>query len=320
MGRVTEPLALMGAHFLARPGGRLPMTIVGSDAPIPIRYDLPVASAQVKSAILLAGLTAPGRTEVIERAPTRDHTELMLRHFGAALSVEDLPDGGQLIALAGEPELTARDVLVPADISSAAFPLVAALICRGSALALTEVGMNPRRAGLIECLREMGADIVLENARVEAGEPVADLRVRGAPLRGIEVPAERAPRMIDEYPVLAMAAACADGTTVFHGVGELRVKESDRLAGIAEGLAACGVDVEAGAETLTVHGRGRPPRGGATIAAALDHRIAMSFLVLGLASDEPVAVDDAATIDTSFPGFAGMMAQAGAALGSTETS
>jgi 3-phosphoshikimate 1-carboxyvinyltransferase len=317
MLRVTEPLSLMGAQFLARPGGRLPMTIVGAEAPIPIRYEMPVASAQVKSAILLAGLNAPGRTEVIERAPSRDHTELMLRHFGAAVAVEDLPDGGQLVAVTGEPELAAREVFVPADISSAAFALVAALICPGSEVVLTGVGMNPRRTGLLDCLREMGADIVLDGARIEAGEPVADLVVRSAPLRGIEVPADRAPRMIDEYPALAMAAACADGTSIFRGVGELRVKESDRLAAIATGLAACGVAVEAGPDSLTVHGRGRPPEGGATIAADLDHRIAMSFLVLGLAAEEPIAIDDAATIDTSFPGFAEAMAGLGAAMSST---
>jgi 3-phosphoshikimate 1-carboxyvinyltransferase len=316
MLRVTEPLERMGARFVARAGGRLPMTVIGAEAPIPIRYEMPVASAQVKSAILLAGLNAPGRTEVIEAAPTRDHTELMLRHFGAEVTVEDLADGGQRVAVTGEPELTAREVTVPADVSSAAFPLVAALICPGSAVTLTGVGVNPRRTGLIECLGEMGADIALDSARVEAGEPVADLAVRSAPLRGIEVPAERAPRMIDEYPILAMAAACAEGTSVFRGVGELRVKESDRLAAIADGLTACGVRVEADADSVAIHGLGRPPRGGAAIAAALDHRIAMSFLVLGLAAEEPIAVDDAATIDTSFPGFAEAMARLGAEVGS----
>ena len=314
MARITEPLALMGAQFVTRPGNRLPMTILGSDAPIPIRYEMPVPSAQVKSAILLAGLNAPGSTEIVEQVPSRDHTELMLRHFGADISVDALPQGGWSIALAGEAELAARDVRVPADISSAAFPAVATLICPGSSLTLTDVGVNPRRIGLIECLREMGADIDLENARVEAGEPIADLQVRGAPLRGIEVPPEWAPRMIDEYPVLAMAAACADGTSVFRGVGELRVKESDRLAAVAQGLTACGVAVEAGADSLAVHGTGKAPKGGVTIAAAFDHRIAMSFLVLGMAAEEPIAIDDASTIDTSFPGFAAAMTAIGARI------
>jgi 3-phosphoshikimate 1-carboxyvinyltransferase len=317
MRRVMEPLERMGAAFVTRSGGRLPMAVIGPDPVLPITYALPVASAQVKSAVLLAGLNAPGLTTVIERQPTRDHSELMLRHFGAALAVSREADGSHAIALTGQPELTGRPVHVPADISSAAFPLVAALICPGSDIVLRDVGMNPRRAGLVETLREMGADIVAENARVEAGEPTADLRVRAGPLAGVSVPPQRAPAMIDEYPVLCIAAACAEGPTRMLGVGELRVKESDRIARMAEGLAACGVRVEATEDSLTVHGTGRPPPGGATVATALDHRIAMSFLVLGLATDAPVAVDDAGPIDTSFPGFAATMATLGAALRST---
>lgn len=318
MRRVIAPLAAMGAHFLSRSGGRLPMAVVGPESVLPLTYELPVASAQVKSAVLLAGLGAPGVTTVIERQRTRDHSELMLRHFGARIAVTEQPDGGSAIALTGQPELAARPVHVPADISSAAFPLVAALICPGSAIMLRDVGMNPRRAGLIETLREMGADIVAENARLEAGEPTADLRVQAGPLRGVTVPPARAPAMIDEYPILCIAAACAEGPTRMLGVGELRVKESDRIAMMAEGLAACGVRVEATEDSLTVHGTGRPPAGGATVATDLDHRIAMSFLVLGLAADAPVAVDDAGPIDTSFPGFVATMAALGAAMRATE--
>ena len=314
MRRVTEPLGAMGATFVARRGGCLPMAVIGPESVVPITYTLPVASAQVKSAVLLAGLNAPGITSVIEPQPTRDHTELMLRHFGAELDIADHPDGGTAIALTGQPELMGRPVIVPADISSAAFPLVAALICPGSEIVLTGVGMNPRRSGLIDTLKEMGADIGIENAGIEAGEPIADLRVRSSLLHGVTVPPERAPSMIDEYPILCAAAACADGTTRMLGVGELRVKESDRIALMVEGLAACGVRIEATKDSLTVHGTGRPPRGGATVATALDHRIAMSFLVLGLSSDEPVAVDDAAPIDTSFPGFVATMTGLGASL------
>ncbi len=313
MARVTAPLEAMGAAFVARSGGRLPLVVRGAAAPVPIVYDLPVASAQVKSAVLLAGLNAPGTTAVIERRPTRDHSEHMLRHFGATLSVES-DGGGETIVLAGQPELTGRPVRVPGDISSAAFPLVAALIRPGADVTLEGVGINPRRTGLLDTLIEMGADLVLHNPRTEAGEPTADIRVRGSRLRGVDVPPERAPRMIDEYPALAVAAACAEGTTRLLGVGELRVKESDRLSGMAAGLAACGVAVEAGADHLTVTGSGRPPAGGARIAAALDHRIAMSFLVLGTATADPVGVDDAAPIATSFPGFLETMNGLGARI------
>jgi 3-phosphoshikimate 1-carboxyvinyltransferase len=314
MGRVMAPLAEMGARFTAREGDRLPLAITGSDALLPIEYRLPVPSAQVKSAVLLAGLAAPGITRVIEPEPTRDHSERMLRYFGATVTVDDGSDA-RVISLVGQPELSGRHVRVPGDPSSAAFPLVAALIVPGSELTIGNVGMNPLRIGLIETLREMGAAIEIAAPREEAGEPVADLVVRAGKLEGVNVPASRAPSMIDEYPVLAMAAACAEGTTVMEGLAELRIKESDRLAAVADGLAACGVAVETGADRLVVHGAGRPPQGGATIASGLDHRIAMSFLVLGLATKQPIAIDDARPIDTSFPGFAELMAGLGADIG-----
>jgi len=307
MRRVIEPLSRMGAQFVARDGGRLPLAVIGATRPLPISYELPVASAQVKSAILLAALNTPGETTVIERQATRDHTELMLRNFGATVTIAELPDGGRAITLVGQPELLARPVVVPADPSSAAFPAVAALICPGSELLLPGIGVNPLRTGLYVTLAEMGADIESLNPRVEAGEPVADLRIRHSSLKGVVVPPERAPSMIDEYPILAMAAACAHGTTRMRGLAELRVKESDRLAAIARGLEACGVGVEEDKDSLTIHGIGRPPQGGGTVATHFDHRIAMSFLVLGMATAEPVTVDDAAAIDTSFPGFAALM-------------
>ncbi len=311
MRRVAEPLALFGARFLTREGGRLPAAVIGTASPTPVTYELPVASAQVKSAVLLAGLNTPGATTVVEPHRSRDHSELMLRHFGAALELEDLPGGGRRVTLTGQPELAGRAVRVPADPSSAAFPAVAALLVPGSEVRLPEVGTNPLRFGLFETLREMGADIALENPRVEAGEPVADLVVRHGPLKGVAVPAERAPSMIDEYPILAVAAAFAEGTTRMHGLAELRVKESDRLTAMAEGLAACGARVEVEGDTLIVHGGGRPA-GGATIAAELDHRIAMSFLVMGMAAAAPVAVDDVGAVATSFPGFVALMNGLGA--------
>jgi 3-phosphoshikimate 1-carboxyvinyltransferase len=312
MARVTEPLGRMGAQFVARGGHRLPLAITGAVEPLPIRHELPVASAQVKSAVLLAGLAARGETQVVEPQDTRDHTERMLRAFGAELAVDRLEDGRRLTRLTGQPELEGQAVTVPGDPSSAAFPLVAALLVAGSELRLPGVGTNVHRTGLFTTLREMGADLVLENARAPAGEPVADLVVRAGRLHGVEVPAARAPSMIDEYPVLAMAAACAEGRTVMHGVGELRVKESDRLAAVAEGLAACGVTVEAGADWLAVTGCGGPPPGGATIATRLDHRIAMSFLVLGLAAERAIQVDDAGPIETSFPDFVAALRGLGA--------
>lgn len=316
MARVTAPLERMGANFLTRSGSRLPLAVIGTAEPVPISYRLPVASAQVKSAILYAALNTPGETTVIERQPTRDHTELMLRHFGAELRIETQADGARAVTLVGQPELTARDLHVPADISSAAFPLVAALLVPGSEVKLPEVGINPLRAGLIETLREMGADLRLDNERAVAGEAVADLIVRGgAPLNGIDVPAERAPRMIDEYPVLAVAASCARGATRFRGLSELRVKESDRLSAMARGLAACGVKVAVEGDDLIVEGTGAAPRGGARIESELDHRIAMAFLVLGLAAQEPVSVDDGSPIETSFPVFETLMNGLGARIG-----
>lgn len=317
MGRVVTPLREMGAEVIGDEDLRLPLTVRGTGDAVPIRYRLPVASAQVKSAVLLAGLNAPGETTVIEPEPTRDHTERMLRHFGATVVVEQTEEG-RAARLTGQPELGARTVRVPADISSAAFPLVAALCLPGSRIRLPDVGLNPHRIGLIETLREMGAAIALENQRDEAGEPVADLAVAAQPLHGVEVPAARAPAMIDEYPILAIAAACASGRTVMRGLGELRVKESDRLAAIARGLDACGVGVEEGEDTLVVHGCGGRPPGGAVIATDLDHRIAMSFLVLGLAAEAPVSVDDAGPIATSFPGFAALMTGLGGRLDGSE--
>jgi 3-phosphoshikimate 1-carboxyvinyltransferase len=314
MGRVTDPLALFGAQSYGRRGGRLPMTVVGAAEPVPVRYALPVASAQVKSAVLLAGLNAPGETVVIEREPTRDHSERMLAGFGARLRVEDTPEG-RAIVLTGQPELRAQSVAVPRDPSSAAFPVCAALIVEGSDILVPGVSQNPTRNGLYTTLVEMGAAIDFLNPREEGGEPVADLRVRASPLKGVEVPPERAASMIDEFPVLSVVAACAEGTTVMRGVKELRVKESDRIDAMARGLEACGVRVEEDADTLIVHGLGPGGvPGGATCRTHLDHRIAMSFLVLGLASRAPVSVDDGAPIATSFPVFEGLMRGLGATV------
>ncbi len=314
MGRVTEPLALFGAQAVGRAGGLLPLTLVGARHPGPVAFRLPVASAQVKSAMLLAALGAPGVTEITEPTPTRDHTERMLRGFGADIAIEEA-DGGRIIRLTGQPELSPVALSVPRDPSSAAFPICAALIVPGSEVRAPGVSLNPTRAGLYDTLREMGADLDFENPREEGGEPVADLVARHSALRGIAVPPERAPSMIDEYPVLAALAAFAEGTTVMRGVHELRVKESDRIDAMARGLEACGVRVEEDADTLVVHGRGPDGvPGGATVGARLDHRIAMAFLCLGLASRAPVAVDDAAPIATSFPGFTALMRALGADL------
>jgi 3-phosphoshikimate 1-carboxyvinyltransferase len=314
MSRVIEPLSRIGAKFSARSGGRLPLTVTGAADPTPIEYALPVASAQVKSAVLLAGLNAPGETSVIEPEETRDHTELMLTAFGAEVRVERT-DRGRRSTLVGEAELTGRPVRVPADPSSAAFPVVAGLLVPGARVELPAVGMNPHRTGLFTTLQEMGAALSVRNERTEAGEPVADLLAEAGPLQAIEVPAARAPSMIDEYPVLCVAAALAEGRTVMHGVGELRVKESDRLDAMARGLEACGVRIEEGEDWLAVHGTaGRRPAGGAAIDARLDHRIAMSFLVLGLVSEAGVTVDDVRPIDTSFPGFEALMTGLGARL------
>ncbi len=315
MGRVTDPLALFGAQAYGRQGGRLPMTLVGAANPVPVRYALPVASAQVKSAVLLAGLNAPGETVVIEKEPTRDHSERMLLGFGAKLSVEKTSEG-HVITLTGQPELRPQVVAVPRDPSSAAFPVCAALIVEGSDILVPGVSQNLTRNGLYLTLVEMGAEIEFQNPREEGGEPVADLRVRfSGAMQGIEVPPERAPSMIDEYPVLSVVAAFATGKTVMRGVKELRVKESDRIDAMARGLEACGVRIEEDEDTLIVHGMGPGGvPGGATCATHIDHRIAMSFLVCGLAAKQPVSVDDASPIATSFPVFEGLMQGLGAMI------
>ena len=314
MRRVMEPLAQCGARFTAREGGRLPLAIEGAREALPLEYSLPVASAQVKSAVLLAGLNAPGETRVEEPQATRDHSERMLRYFGAHVMVE-AHGAERVITLLGQPELRGADVAVPGDPSSAAFPLVAALIVPGSRVRIEGVGLNPLRTGLLATLREMGADLRVENEREEGGEPVGDLVASYGVLRGTDVPPERAPSMIDEYPVLAAAAACAEGLTRMRGLSELRVKESDRLAATAALLAANGARVEVEGDDLLVHGTGRPPRGGGFVETHMDHRLAMSALVLGQATAEPVTVDDAAFVDTSFPGFADLMRGLGAAIG-----
>jgi len=311
MGRVITPLSRFGALFHGREGGRLPLAVTGATSPVPIAYRLPVPSAQVKSAVLLAGLNTPGETSVVEPQATRDHTERMLGHFGGKVTVEAEPGGGRRITVTGQPELIAAPIIVPGDPSSAAFPLVAALIVPGSQVTIANVGLNPSRTGLLLCLEEMGADITLENRREAGGEPVADLKVRAGALKGADIPPERAPSMIDEYPILAVAAACARGRTVMHGLAELRVKESDRLAGIAEGLSRCGVRVRVEGDDLIVEGDGNSPAGGAMIETQLDHRMAMAFLVLGLAASQPVRIDDARPIATSFPDFVPLMSRLG---------
>ena len=318
MARVTDPLALFGARAVGRSGGRLPMTLVGAADPLPVRYEVPVPSAQVKSAVLLAGLNAPGETVVIEREATRDHTERMLAGFGAQVAAEDAAEG-RVITLAGQPELRPQRIAVPRDPSSAAFPVAVALIVEGSEVRVPGIGLNPTRAGFFETLREMGADLAFEDPREEGGEPVADLRARFSPdMKGVEVPPARAASMIDEYPILSVVAAFAEGPTVMRGVGELRVKESDRIDAMAAGLRAAGVEVEDGEDWWIVHGRGpRGVAGGVRVESRLDHRIAMSFLVLGLASREPVSVDDGGPIATSFPVFEPLMAALGADIART---
>ena len=315
MARVTDPIALFGAQSVGRSEGRLPMTIVGASEPVPVRYETPMPSAQVKSAVLLAGLNAPGQTVVIEKEATRDHTERMLVGFGAEISVRDT-DEGREITLIGQPELKAQDIAVPRDPSSAAFPVCAALITPGSDVLVPNIGLNPTRAGLFTTLREMGADLTYENEREEGGEPVADLRARFSPdLKGIEVDPARAASMIDEYPVLSVVASFAQGDTVMKGVKELRVKESDRIDAMAKGLRANGVTVDEGDDWWIVKGlgHGNVP-GGATCESQLDHRIAMSFMVMGMASQKPVSVDDGGPIATSFPIFETLMADLGAQI------
>ena len=313
MARVTDPLALFGAQSVGRSGGRLPMTIVGAAEPVPVRYEVPVPSAQVKSAVLLAGLNAPGKTVVVEKEATRDHSERMLAGFGAEITVEDT-DEGRVITLTGRPELKPQVIAVPRDPSSAAFPVCAALITPGSDVLVPGIGLNPTRAGLFTTLREMGADLTYENEREEGGEPVADLRAKYSPnMKGINVPPERAASMIDEYPVLSVVAANATGTTMMGGVKELRVKESDRIDAMARGLRANGVTVEEGEEWWSVEGQGigNVP-GGGTCESFLDHRIAMSFMVMGMGAKTPVSVDDGGPIATSFPIFEPLMAALGA--------
>jgi len=315
MARVSTPLEMMGAQFTTREAGRLPLAIVGAADPVPIEYRLPVPSAQVKSAILLAGLSAPGETTVVEPEATRDHTERMLSHFGAMVRTETAEDGAGRITLVGQPELAAADIVVPRDISSAAFPMVAGLITNEASISLPGVGLNPHRSGLLVTLREMGAKIEETNARDVAGEPVADLVVTSGPLLGVNVPAARAPSMIDEYPILAVAAAFAEGDTRMCGLGELRVKESDRLAAVRDGLVANGVDVTIEGDDLIVRGRPGAVPGGGVVEVRHDHRIAMSFLVMGVATVDPVGIDDMSPIDTSFPGFLPLMSELGASIG-----
>jgi 3-phosphoshikimate 1-carboxyvinyltransferase len=315
MRRVLDPLERIGARTLSSADGRLPLTLEGAREPIPIVFEPPVASAQLKSAALLAGLAAPGQTTVIEREATRDHTEKMLAHFGAQIRVEALGEGGagRRIMLFGQPELVPAPIVVPADPSSAAFPLVAALLVPGSEVLLDGVMMNPLRTGLLTTLAAMGAAIERVGLRNEGGEEVADLLVRSSRLRGVEVPAARAPSMIDEYPVLAVAAAFAEGTTVMRGLKELRVKESDRLAATAALLRGNGVEAEIDGDDLIVQGSGRAA-GGGLVTTHMDHRIAMAALVMGLGSDKPVKIDDGAFIATSFPGFTALMRSLGADL------
>lgn len=315
MGRVTDPLALFGTQTVGRSGARLPMTLVGAVDPVPVRYVVPVPSAQVKSAVLLAGLNAPGETVVIEKEATRDHTERMLAGFGATVDVAET-DEGRVITLQGQPELIPQNIIVPRDPSSAAFPVCAALLVPGSDVLVPNIGLNPTRAGLFTTLREMGADLEYENLREEGGEPVADLRAKYSPnLKGIAVPPERAASMIDEYPVLSVVAAFAEGVTDMQGVKELRVKESDRIDAMAKGLRAAGVSVDEGDDwwKVTGLGHGNVP-GGATVASVLDHRIAMAFMVLGMATQKPMSVDDGSPIATSFPIFEPLMADLGAQI------
>ncbi len=303
MGRVIEPLSQMGAQFQDTPGGRLPLMVRGISPAVPIRYTLPVASAQVKSAILLAGLNTPGETTVIEPIATRDHSERMLAGFGADLTVTPSPEG-RVITIRGQAELKPQNIVVPGDPSSAAFWLVAASIVPGADVTITNVGMNPTRTGIIAALKMMGADITELDARIVGGEPVADLRVRHAALSAIEVPSELTPSMIDEYPVLFVAAAFATGTTIARGAEELRVKESDRITAMANALGACGVVCEEFEDGMAVTGTaGDPIPGGATIATLLDHRIAMSMTIAALNARDPITLDDAAPVATSYPVF-----------------
>ncbi len=315
MERVTKPLCQNGAKFIPAGGGGLPMTIIGTPLPIPLTYESPIASAQVKSAVLLAGLHAPGETTVTEPAASRDHTERMFRYFGVDVTTTDPSrDGPYKVSIVGQPELSGRSVIVPGDPSSAAFLAVAALIVPDSRITIRGVGVNPLRTGVYKTLQEMGADITFTKTREEAGEPVADLEVKYSALKGVVVPSSRVPSMIDEYPILAVAAVFADGETHMEGLGELRVKESDRLAMMEKNLSACGAAARVDGDTLVVSGGGLKASAPVSVAVSLDHRIAMSFLVLGMAADQPIAIDDSGAIATSFPGFIDLMNSLGASI------
>ena len=313
MARITEPLNLFGAKTFSRRDGKLPITVVGSEAPIPITYQTPVASAQIKSAILFAGLNSPGTTTVIEKEKTRDHTERMLKGFGANIISEQTSEGN-IIKLEGYPELKAQEIRVPRDPSSAAFPVCAALITEGSDILVPNIGLNPTRSGLFDTLKEMNANITFENENSQGGEPVADIRAKFSPdMRGIDVPPERAASMIDEYPILSVVAAFAKGKTLMRDVHELRVKESDRIDAMAKGLKSNGLKIEEGEDWWSVEGREIDGVvGGGLCETFLDHRIAMSFLVMGMASKRAVTIDDSSPITTSFPSFENLMAQIGA--------
>lgn len=319
MGRVLTPLQQMGLEVIEPDRKTLPLTVHGTASPLPMTYTLPVASAQVKSAILLAALMGEGTTTVIEPVPTRDHTERLLKAFGANIKVSALPDGqlGQQIEMTGPHELHGQSIQVPGDPSSAAFLIAAAILVPNSELTIEGVLINPARIGFFETLKEMGADISMKNERESGGEPVADLCVRSSKLKGVTVPEARAPSMIDEYPILAVVAAFATGTTKMLGLSELKVKESDRLSATADGLKANGVRVDVGEDSLTVHGMDKVP-GGGTVKTHLDHRLAMAFLIMGLASEQPVTVDDVTMINTSFPEFRGLIADVGGKLGTTQ--
>jgi 3-phosphoshikimate 1-carboxyvinyltransferase len=315
MIRVIEPLSRMGARFISRSGGRLPMAITGPQTGLPIEHRMSARSSQVKSAILMAALNTPGETTVIEPEATRDHTELLMEGFGATLRRQCLEDGALSITVVGHPELKGRALVVPGDPSVAAFAVVAAALVRDSDITVMNVAANPLRTGLFETLREMGADLSFTNRRTMGGEPVADIRVKGGALSAVDVPASRAPTMIDEYPALAIAAACAAGTTRMAGLADLRGEEGDKLAIVAAGLAANGVTCELGADYLHVHGVAGAVPGGGMVETGSDYSIAMAFLVLGMAAGAPVAIDDAKSVDTSFPGFVTMMNGLGARIG-----
>ena len=312
MQRVLDPLKNIGAQFYSRSGDKLPLTIIGTNQALPNETTLKVASAQVKSAILLAGLNTSGHTILIEPSPSRDHTEKMLSYFGAEIKTKELENNSRKITLVGQPELTGRKIIIPGDISSAAFIIVGALITPGSNVKIKNVGINQLRTGLLDSLNEMGADLKILKIRQTTNEKVADIEIKYKQLKGVTIPADRAPSMIDEYPILSIAASVAHGTSIFEGVGELRIKESDRLTAMAEGLKNCGVMTNSTINSLTITGTGGCPLGGVTIASQLDHRIAMSYLVLGLISKNPISIDDAGPIETSFPGFINLMNQLGA--------